>query len=306
MKFFRCKYTTFFGPILIFSFIMAYASASQNFETTRLKSTAGAGVGSILMDESTVLNPAPLAFFNLSAFYIQKATATQTFANEDSQTVTAPEKSEQLGVIASDGRGKAAGSISYNKIDIDSEKHKRMAASVAYRTGDNTAIGLAYKMDEAATKDASAIDYLVKKYSTISIGITNVFENGFSLGILADDPQEKGPNGARGTVGMQYVYKNFLTLMTDLGSKYKGNTFSENMFYRIGAQFSLFKDIYLRIGTNYDQGLASKSKGIGLSWIQPKLMLDFALQSITLMQRESLNQKNSIEKESSISLSYRF
>ncbi|MEK6623385.1 MAG: hypothetical protein AABY86_00360, partial [Bdellovibrionota bacterium] len=202
--------------------------------------------------------------------------------------------------------GKVAGSISFNKIEIDSQKHKRMAASVAYRTGDASAIGIAYKMNEAATKDASALDYLVRKYSTISIGITHVFENGLSLGLLADDPQEKGPNGGRGTVGLQYVYKNFITLMSDFGSKYKAYTFSENMVYRLGAQFSLFKDLFLRIGTNYDQGLASKSKGIGLSWIQPRLMLDFALQSITKMQRDSLDQRNSKEKESSISLSYRF
>lgn len=292
-------------PILIFS-SLASAGALQNFETTRLKSTAGAGVGSILMDESTVLNPAPLAFFNLSAFYIQKASATHTFANDDMQSTSAPEKSEQLGIIASDGRGKVAGSVSFNKIDIDSQEHKRMAASVAYRASDTSAIGIAYKMNEAATKDASAVDYLTKKYSTISIGITNVFENGFSLGLLADDPQEKGPNGGRGTIGLQYVYKNFVTLMTDIGSKYKADTFSENLFYRIGAQFSLFKDLYLRIGTNYDHGLATKSQGIGLSWIQPRLMLDFALQNVTFMYDESLHQKNSKEKESSLSLSYRF
>ena len=48
-------------------------SLPYNFETTRLKSTAGAGVASLLIDESTILNPAPMAFFNLASFYIQRS-----------------------------------------------------------------------------------------------------------------------------------------------------------------------------------------------------------------------------------------
>ncbi len=306
MSFFQCKYTTFLAPILIFSWVMASAHAAQDFETTRLTSTAGAGVGSILMDEATVLNPAPLAFFGLSAFYIQKASTTQTYAPEGSSEALAPEKSDQLGVIVSDARGKAAGSISYHKVDIDSEKRKRLAAAMAYRTSDSSSIGIAYKMSEEGTRNPGAIDYLTKKYSTISIGVTHVADNGLSLGLLADDPQGKGPNGNRGTFGAQYVYKDFITLMGDLGAKYKTGTFSETMFYRIGAQFGLFQDFFLRIGTSYDKGLAIKSQGIGLSWIQPKLMIDFALKSSTLMQRDSIAQANSKEKESSIALSYRF
>ncbi|MBF0367814.1 MAG: hypothetical protein HQK50_19760, partial [Oligoflexia bacterium] len=46
----------------------------HDFETTYLQSTAGTGVGSLLMDESAILNPASISFFNLSSFYLQRTT----------------------------------------------------------------------------------------------------------------------------------------------------------------------------------------------------------------------------------------
>ncbi len=54
--------------LALFSFTFkAYAfTRVHDFETTRLKSTSGAGVGSILLEEAAVLNPASLSFFSIS------------------------------------------------------------------------------------------------------------------------------------------------------------------------------------------------------------------------------------------------
>ena len=71
------KFKLIWSRILIVSIALILSSNSlfarvRNFETARLKSTAGAGVGSVLMDESTILNPAPIAFFNVSSVYVAR------------------------------------------------------------------------------------------------------------------------------------------------------------------------------------------------------------------------------------------
>ncbi len=43
----------------------------RDFETTRLQSTSGAGVATILVNEASVLNPATIVFVPVSSFYYQ-------------------------------------------------------------------------------------------------------------------------------------------------------------------------------------------------------------------------------------------
>ena len=71
-------YQKIFPFIFLFIFPLAF-SAQTSFQTTRLKSTGGAGVASILMDEATFLNPAPLAFFNLTAVLLQRTNGETSF-----------------------------------------------------------------------------------------------------------------------------------------------------------------------------------------------------------------------------------
>src|SRR5690606_35849023 len=56
---------------LFSSFNVAF-SQIKDLTTTRLLSTGGAGVGSILMTEAALLNPASIAFFNSSNFYYER------------------------------------------------------------------------------------------------------------------------------------------------------------------------------------------------------------------------------------------
>jgi len=93
-----------FLSLIIFLLISLNLSANTNFstvQTTRLKSTGGAGVGSILMEEATFLNPAPIAFYNLSSVYLQK-TGTDN-SNLDNSPFRNPE-SDQMTFVASDGK----------------------------------------------------------------------------------------------------------------------------------------------------------------------------------------------------------
>ena len=61
---------TFYKHLLVITIFCLLANTSYSdtkIQTTRLKSTAGVGAGSILLDEATMLNPAPVAFYQTGA-----------------------------------------------------------------------------------------------------------------------------------------------------------------------------------------------------------------------------------------------
>ena len=52
---------------------LTYSSVINIDQTTRIQSSAGVGVGAVLLDEATLLNPAPMAFYQIGAIYYQQA-----------------------------------------------------------------------------------------------------------------------------------------------------------------------------------------------------------------------------------------
>src|SRR4051794_40837768 len=73
----REKFSTFFimKKVIILAALSLLGQSAhahiREFQTTRLMSTAGAGVASILSTEAAVLNPAASAFFEGSSFSYQ-------------------------------------------------------------------------------------------------------------------------------------------------------------------------------------------------------------------------------------------
>jgi len=295
------KYTLFFVLSLLLLNNVCLAYSSSVFDTTRLKSTAGAGAGSVLLDEGTVLNPATQAFFNISAIYLQKGNTSEQSNNSQ---LSVDQESKQLGVVLSDANERAAGSLSYHKYQDDKFSVKRFGTSMAYRAADQSSIGISHRIIQNSSLNGDLTNE--KKYNTTTIGIAHVFTNGFSLGIISDDFLDKDIYGPKGTIGAQYVFKGFLSIMGDFGSYYKDDSLGQSSFYKVGAQFSLVKDLYLRIGTGEDKKIDQNNSGIGLSWVQPRLMLDFAFQRIRNGDVPQLAINSSNSKETCFSLSYRF
>ena len=65
------------NKIIIITLLLFYTQASianiKNLhQTTRMQSSAGVGVGAVLLDEATLLNPAPMAFYQIGAIYYQQ------------------------------------------------------------------------------------------------------------------------------------------------------------------------------------------------------------------------------------------
>jgi hypothetical protein len=267
-----------------------------DFETTRLKSTSGAGVASVLVDEATLLNPAPLSFFEVSSMYIQKM---------DGESVGSVDNRDrkQMSFIVSDAKKNVGGSISYNKLSEAGNEKSMIAGSMSTPIGKSSAMGMTYRLVTTSTeKDGQTVE---EKYKQMVFGVSHVVSEGIMLGMVLVDPTKVKPEETRLIVGTQFVYKGFISLLADVGSDYNENL-SEKLTYKLGMQFKVMSDFYLRAGTFSDKGNSEKGNSAGIAWVGPKLVADMAVKNTTLIEDLKLTQENEKIKEVSFSVAYHF
>jgi len=272
-------------------------SSTYNFETTRLKSTAGTGVASLLIDESTILNPAPMAFFNIASFYIQRS--DQKTSTRENGIKKLMNDSSHLGFIASDSKGRFKGSVSYQKHEEGQSQKKRWAIAIASPFGESSAIGFTYSTTKKKNETTKS------QYSNVVLGLSHILDESFSFGLTVQDPFKKDAEFYTGVIGIQYSYKRLITLMADLGGKYNLDLEGESI-YKGAVQIKVFEDFFLRLGTSTDNSTKEKATGAGVGWVQPKLSINFAVKSIKFSPQEEERMQPTDIKENSFSLSYRF
>jgi hypothetical protein len=276
-----------------------YANRIPEFETSRLKGTGGAGVGSLLIDESSVLNPAPLAFFNMGSLYFQKVSGESTLLESNSIS-----NNDQMAVIASDSKGEVKGSLSYLKYSYRNSKRKRLAASLAKRAGPKSAFGITYRQTDDQIFRGS-LAQSEEKYRQTVFGATHSINETFKIGVVVIDPLKVKPQDTRGIIGLQYVIQDYISFMLDGGADYS-DELSKTALWKAAVQIKFLNDFYLRFGTFNDKGLANKGSGAGFSWIQPRLAFDIAVKNTSVLENEELVQNSEKIKETSLSMSYRF
>ncbi len=268
-------YILIFSTLLISS-VKIYANVSVE-QTARLKSTGGVGVGAVLLDEATLLNPAPMAFYQIGAVYYQKTKlSNEKPGSENTNTV----------YIASDSKGPVGGSVSYQQ----NNETKLINVSLATPVSDKSAMGVTYRSFEGASGEKS---------NSIDIGVSHAISPFFTLGALVKNPQRQKEFDTRFILGSQFVYKDFISIMLDIGSDWE-NTLSSDMVYGAGLQFKTFQDFYLRLGSSYDRKLKVKNSGVGLSWVSPKILVNLSVSNI---EEETTAVTT---KDSSFSVSYKF
>lgn len=281
-----------------------FAQVSE-FETTRMKSTGGAGVGSLLMDESTVLNPAPIAFFNSSALFYQRSSADIEVSSTDQSRPFSTASSKSNAFIVSDSKGNLSGSISYINQEEYGDERRTFGLSMASAVGKKSAFGVNYKFVKDTLQDDTGLTR-EEDYRQAIFGVSHVISPSFSLGVVAVDPFQARPNETKAIVGLQYVFEDFVSLMLDAGADYN-QKLSETTILRAAAQIKLYQDFFLRFGAYSDEILKEEGTGFGIGWIQPRLTIEFALKNSTFESSELVSD-NSVrdDKETSFSLAYRF
>jgi hypothetical protein len=283
----------------LISFNSLNASIDQ-FQTTRLKATAGAGVGSILMDEATVLNPAPLAFFDVSSLYFQRSGGDLDLQRDE---LISTSSASSTAFIISDSKGPVGGSLSYIDQTEGTQRNKRISASLSTPVGQRSAIGTTYRMTKYSNTLLGSEEE--KSYNQFIVGVSHAINNNLSLGFVVIDPTKVIPKETRGIVGLQYVFNDFISLMGDVGADYNNNL-SDTFLYRSAMQFKVYEDFFLRFGLHQDKGLDEKGNGIGIGWVQPRLVIDVALRNIERNSTTLTSQSTQNFKETSFSASYRF
>ncbi len=281
-------------PTLLMLLPLTSFSEIREFETTWSKSTAGTGVGSILMDEANSVNPAPLAFYQVGSIYLQKSDASYT--DVDGQQLS--KEGDTMAVIVSDAKGALKGSVSYYKFTQGEEQRKQYAVSIASPVLQKSALGVTYKLTKDSVLGDGATLKDEKSYKTI-FGVMHAVSPNFTIGLVAENPIKKKENNTKGVLGFQYVYEDFISVMFDAGTNYY-KPLEEEFLYRGAFQVKVFSDFFLRAGLYNDKGIGEKGTGVGLGWVGPRLVLNIALKNTELLaSAEKI-------KETALSLSYKF
>jgi len=294
-----CKFYFLICSIAMLSETVYSRNRIPSFETTRMKSTAGAGVASILMDEATYLNPATIAYYNQGGVLYQKA-GIETTQSDSANT----EEFKSTSIIASDAKGLLGGSLSYNSIIYQGQEVKQFSSAFGRPIGKKSSFGVRYSHNVEETFNAA--NRLEKqKFNFLNFGIAHVIDENLSLGFILEDAFNERPGTGRVLTGLQYVYGDFVSLMFDLGTDYRQNL-SNSLLWKVGTQLRVFDDFFLRFGTFRDKGKAEKGSGAGIGWLQPRLVIELAVKNLDYLENLELNQSSEQIKETSFSLSYRF
>lgn len=271
----------------------------RNITTPRIDAMGGAGVGAMLMDEATFLNPAPLAFFGKTSFYYQTNKSTIT---EYSGLDTLKEPTSKAYAI-SDTAGRIKGSLRYS---YQSEFHfskKEWAVSFGTIIGKQSAFGITYH--KVKDKIKSSFGDYDEQYSKFDIGVSHVIAPQFSVGVLIRDVMKKKKEDNVTTLGFQWIYLQFITMNADFSFNYNGEL-SDTFGYRLGLQIMFLQDLYLRTGYFDDSNERTRGSSVGISWVSPRFKIDFALKNTKHTRYSELNNESFKLKETSFSVAYYF
>lgn len=263
--------------ILALMLLMGQSSWAQirEFQTTRLNSTAGAGVASLLSTEAGILNPAASAFFTGSSFSYQRYSSSlqhesddRDVANNDFQN---PSKSQ--GLFMADHDGPVKGGFAYLTQDENKYDRSQIITHGAAPLGTSTSFGLTYRYIQ---------DRLPSNFSNrhqtshqVSLGATHILDEKTVVALVLNDPTRTTPGEERLLAGLQYSFAEKLTLIADVGTQYTKDA-KDKYLWRGAVQLQLFDDFFFRIGKFYDNIRASKGYGWGVGWLGPKLGVEFA------------------------------
>ena len=295
-----------FMRFLFFSLIALATHSTESFssirgmETTRLQSTSGAGVASPLVNEAAFLNPASIVFIPSAVFYYQQGKSG--IQNQDTNKPSNLSDGSNEAYLVSDSSGQLKGTFSYQKQAENQFKRERFTSSFASSYGKRTAIGVIYRY----TTDEDSILDKKKKFHQGVLGITHILSESLSIGGVLIDPFISNKEDARIIGGLQYSLFSSIIFIFDYGVNFNDNP-NENDLIRGAFQMNFFKDIFLRVGKYNDRANGLSGDSWGLSWIGPRLALEYAFKSSEVIsEKTDYLRKEERIIESSLSLALIF
>jgi hypothetical protein len=253
---------------LFFTFSKSHGS---ELRTSHLYSTAGAGVGATLISETLILNPAPMAFAEYSTLSYQKMSAD--IDNPNSLRTTTPTHSDKHAdmVLITDATSKLKGGLGYQSFKDNYRFLKRIHTAFATSIDKNSSFGVSYHY----SKDLPIVGN-EKTYHQVTLGVLHIANNSLSIGAIIHDPFKANPSDSRFLTGFQYRVSDHVFILGDYGGNFT-QTISETAETRGALQLLFLNDFFIRFGVFNDKGRNLKGDGMGISWVGPRMSLDFSI-----------------------------
>ncbi len=246
----------------------------REFQTSRLTSTGGTGVASVLSTEAAILNPATAAFFSDSSVSYHRYTtslrkpSTEREARDDNFST-----GKSQGFFATDQTGMVKGGLSYLKQDENDFERKQFIAHGASAIGKASAMGFSYRyIEDKLPPDRTNRN---QQHHQLNAGTLFALSEDTTLALIITDLTRTTPNEEKAIAGFQYNITERLFLMGDAGFQYT-ETYSKKYLWRAALQLNVFADFFIRAGQFYDNIQEFKGTGWGVSWIGPRLGVEFS------------------------------
>ncbi|MBY0516102.1 MAG: hypothetical protein K2P81_04290 [Bacteriovoracaceae bacterium] len=273
--------------VSLFLVIFSFHAAAQirPYQTTRLLSTAGAGVASMLVSESAVLNPAPLAFFSNTFVSYQNTSVDlkSPSTNRTSDGRDFSDSSRHEGYFIFDNASALKGGFSYQYQRENGFVRKRGTVTMASQIAENMSFGVLYKYTQ--DKNPSWQNGGHKVSHPVTLGFSWIPMNQLILGLVWDDPGKAIKNESRVLGGVQYSLSEKLVFLGDAGVD-PTKTYKDSQIWRAAIQFNAFADFFIRGGRFQDKAQNLEGTGWGASWTGPKLGIDFAMKNARQIRKE--------------------
>jgi hypothetical protein len=277
----RENFSTFFimKKVIILATLSLMGQSSwaqiREFQTSRLMSTAGTGVASILSTEAAILNPASSAFFDGSSFSYQSYSSKLQRENAARDTLSDPYPTNKRsqGAFMADHSGPVKGGFAYILQDENNYERKRLVLHGAAPISPTSSIGVSYNY--ITDKLPSKFNDRNKVHHQASIGFIQIIDEDTILGLTVLDPTRTTPGEERAIAGFQYNIADRVMVIGDVGAQFTKN-FSDFYLWRAAVQLNIFSDFFLRVGRFYDNIRETKGTGWGASWIGPRFGVEFA------------------------------
>lgn len=247
----------------------------RDFQTTRLNSTAGTGVASILSTEAAILNPASSAYFEGSSTSYQSY-ATNLRRESDARKAAGDDFAKQnksQGFFLSDHSGPVKGGVAYIRQNENSFERDRYSIHGAVPMTPKSSLGVRYSYFHDKLPDTYSTSHEV--HHQAAVGSTFILDEDTYLGLLIIDPARTNPGDERALAGFQYDVADRVIILGDVGTQYTKDV-KEKYLWRVAIQLNIFSDFFIRAGKFYDNITEFKGTGWGASWIGPRFGVEFA------------------------------
>ncbi len=289
------KFCFFYFFLLLAGNSYAYLGL-EDYESSRTKANAGAGIASVLLNESTLLNPASIYFLKNSSFYYQNDSADVNDPSEE--RAQAYRESDNKLFAITDTSSPYKGGVSYQYQREDIGKRIRYSVSLSKNIGKKSSMGVIYRYSEESTPIKRGF------YNQFVIGLMHIHSEKLVLAATVVDPNQKISEYFKYTFGLQYSFNRSIDLIIDAGSGDVEN-YEDEAFIKWAIQLQSFERFFFRYGRFHDKFANKEGVGFGVSWVGPKFSLDYSLKTAEIIEDTSDTLlKDETIKETSIGFTF--